>query len=140
MIAMLKNLLHHGADELNLFKQRHWQNASIAKMVRLVRRMRFHLEADVQHFRDSLLEMMHLLHKVSEILRLLDLSGLEQRVIHGANQDEGLAPVYMRRVTDLLQTGATLLVFELLWEVKVLFVDSLHNVWLEYRFKDLKLA
>ena len=76
--------------------------------------MRFHLEADVQHFRDSLLEMMHLLHKVSEILRLLDLSGLKQRVIHGANQDEGLAPVDMRRVTDLLQTGATLLVFELL--------------------------
>ena len=140
MIAMLENLLHHGADELDLFKQRQWQNASIAEMVRLVRCIGLHLEADVQHFRDSLLEVMHLLHKVSEILRLLDLSGLKQWVIHGANQDEGLAPVDMRWVADLLQAGAALLVFELLREVEVLLVDSLHDVWLEYRFKDLKLA
>ena len=46
----------------------------------------------------------------------------------------------MGRITNLLQAYATLLVFELLGEVQVLLVNSLHNVWLEYRLKYLKLT
>ena len=74
MIAVLEDLLHDGAKKLDFLKQRHRQDASIPELVKLLLRcLSFHLKANMEHFWDPLLEVVHLRNKVPEVMRLLDL-------------------------------------------------------------------
>lgn len=80
---------------------------------------------------------MHLLHQVFEVERLLDLSAFKQCPVHSANEDQHLAPVDMRWVSDLLHACSALLILELLGEIKILIIYSLHNVRLEKSLEHL---
>ena len=80
---------------------------------------------------------MHLLHQVFEVERLLDLCAFKQCLVHGANENQHLAPVDMRWVSDLLHACSALLILELLGEVQILLVYSLHNVRLEESLEHL---
>ena len=137
MIPLLEDLLHDGAQQLDLLEQRHRQDAPVPELVELLGRLCLHLQADVKNLRNALLEVMHLLHQVSEVERLLDLCAFKQCLVHGANENQHLAPVDMRWVSDLLHACSALLILELLGEVQILLVYSLHNVRLEESLEHL---
>ena len=85
----------------------------------------------MEHLGDSLLEMMHLTDKVCEILLVFNLRVFEKVIIQSADKEQDLAPVHMGRVSHRLHAFLSLLILELLRNVQILLVESLHDVGFE---------
>lgn len=67
----------------------------------------------MQHLRDSLLVVMHLLKQLGEVSLVLDLWVREQRLVQGADEEQDLAPVDVLWVSDLLLARLPALILRL---------------------------
>ena len=72
--------------------------------------------------------MVHLRNKVSEVFLVLNLWILEKIIVQRSDQDQHLAPVDVRGVSNLLNTFLSLSVQKLFRHIKILLIETLHNV------------
>ena len=80
---------------------------------------------------------MDLFDEINEVLLVLDLWILQQSFIEWPHEQQKLAPVDVRWVSDLSETRPSCIVLLLLRDVQFLIVESLHDVGLEQGLKDI---
>ena len=97
-------------------------------MISLLNGLSLKLKTDMKHQWDSRFLVVHLRNKVSEVFLVLNLWILEKIIVQRSDQDQHLAPVDVRGVSNLLNTFLSLSVQKLFGHIKILFIETLHNV------------
>ena len=81
----------------------------------------------MEHFGNSLLEVVHRAHKIRKVLSVLG-GVLSQVIIHRSDEEQDLAPMNVGWIPNLLLTRLPCPVLLLPRNVGILLIQSLHDV------------
>ena len=122
---MLKGLLEYIANQLDLFKQGHRDDALLPNLVTSQLYLGgIHRDTNMKDTCDPGLELPQLSYEVCKVLLVLSLRVVKQLGVESSDQEEQLAPLNMGRVASLLyNTWVAKASLGGLCQVEILFID-----------------